>query len=292
MTEKTETPKINRGIFFGMMFRSLRDLCIPMRRPVSEKIEIKKDELRVWMIGHATALINIYGTTILTDPILVHSLPFPRRVIAAGYTAEELPHLDLVVVSHAHLDHFNKPSLRAIVEKTDTIIVPRKCSDVIAGMNFKKVVELDWEQTFATPEITVTAYRTEHWGKRYPWETVDRGFNCYVFEKNGHAVFFGGDTGYGSYFREIGRRHALDVALLPISAYNPEWFRVHHMNPADALRAAKDLNTKHVIPIHWGNFRLSLESLLEPPELFLKLAKEQGIKDSAHLLLNGESFLL
>lgn len=258
----------------------------------SEQIVIDPNELRVWMVGHATVLLNLYGTTILTDPVLVRAIPFPKRRLAAAYEAEELPFLDYVVISHAHFDHFNKPTLRKLVGKTGTLVIPRNCKDIVEGMGFKKVVELDWNESTINDDVKIAAYKVEHWGKRVPWEKQNRGFNCYMIEKKEGSVFFGGDTGYGKYFKEIGEKHKIDVALLPISAYNPQMFRVHHMNPEDAMQAALDLKTNHIVPIHWGNFRLSLESLLEPPELFLFHAEEKGLKERAHLLHNGQSFAI
>lgn len=281
-----------KSFFFTFLKRNLQDWLRKVQKLESEPINIDSNELRVWMVGHATSLINLYGTTILTDPVLVHHIPFPKRIVAHGYEAEEFPFLDFVVVSHAHLDHFNKTSLKYLAKKTGTLIIPRNCKDLVDGMGFNKIVELDWNQSYIEKNITIYSYKVEHWGKRVPWEKRNRGYNCFVFESSKGTVFFGGDTGYGEYFKEIGDKHNIDVSLLPISAYNPSVFRVHHMDPNDALNAAKDLKTKHLIPIHWGNFRLSLESLVEPPELFLKLAKEKGMSDIAHLLPNGKSFVL
>jgi L-ascorbate metabolism protein UlaG (beta-lactamase superfamily) len=156
---------------------------------------------------------------------------------------------------------------------------------------FKNVVELDWEESTNHNGVTVTAYRPQHWGKRYPWEPVDRGYNCYVIEKNNKTVFFGGDTGYGEFFKHIGSKHSIDVALLPISAYNPaNLLRPHHMTPADAHRAFQDLKGKICVPIHWGSFRLALEPMSEPPALFMELAKMSGVLDKIRLLHNGQNF--
>lgn len=271
-------------------YRSIKDLLAPPKKLPNEKIVINPDETRIWMVGHATVLINIFGTTILTDPVLVNGLPFPRRLTSPGYTAGELPPLDYIVVSHAHLDHLNKPTLRGLAQKTKAIIVPKNCTDLVEWMGFGRVIELGWNQKFSADDFSATAYKVKHWGQRVPWERKGRGYNSYVMEKNGRSIYFGGDTGYDGYFKAIGGKHHISLALLPIGAYKPDAFSPNHMNPEEAIKAAEDLGSEHVIPIHWGNFRLSLESIFEPPERFLHHAGQNGMAKKAHLLQNGESF--
>ena len=159
-------------------------------------------------------------------------------------------------------------------------------------MPFQNIIELDWNKNFVDENISITAYRAEHWGKRYPWERTDRGYNCYVMEKNNRAIFFGGDTAYGNYFREIGSKHKIDVALLPISAYKPFMLTSHHMGPIEAHQAFSDLKSSHCIPIHWGSFRLALEPMNEPPQLFATEAAQNGVSHRTHILQNGTSFSL
>ncbi len=273
--------------------RNVWDLFTPMQQMKAEAIVIREDEVRVWMVGHATTLINFFGTTILTDPVLKNALPFPRRLVAPGYTAEALPTLDFIVVSHAHLDHCNVPTLRRLAAKTKTLVLPSHCSNIVKGISFTEIKELNWGERLTQPGIEMTAYRAEHWGERWPWEKEQsRGFNCYVFKKNGRNIFFGGDTGYGPFFKSIGGRHTIDIALLPISAYKPDIFRRHHMNPIEAHQAFQDLKSAHCVPIHWGSFRLSLEPMEEPPQLFMQQARQNNLLNKVHLLRNGQSFCL
>lgn len=273
-----------------LLTTGVADLLRPVLRLPSEPIEIRPDELRIWWIGHATVLINLYGTVILTDPVLVNWLPWPRRIVTSAYTAEELPQLDYVVISHAHHDHLNRPTLRRLASKTKTIVVPRQCSDLIRTMGFREVIELDWQQQHTGPGMTVSSYEPIHWGLRYPWDRRNRGFNCYVFEKNGRTVFFGGDTAYGRYFTAIGQRHDIDVAILPIGAYDPPAFQRHHMTPTQAVRAFTDLKANVMIPIHHATFRLSLEPLEEPEQLLRQAAEHLGLIDRIKILQQGESF--
>ena len=275
-----------------MIIRTLHDIFRRIQRLPSEPIIIDPGEVRVWMVGHATVLINFFGTTVLTDPLLVRGLPIPKRRVMHGYRAHELPELDYIVISHAHLDHFDKRTLRSLSTKTKTLVVPRQCSDLVKKMPFPNVVELDWGSSYDEGDLTITSYRAEHWGKRVPWERADRGYNCYILSRNGRTIFFGGDTAYGDYFKTIGEKHHIDLALLPISAYKPMLLTSHHMDPLEAHRAFLDLKSKHCIPIHWGSFRLAMESMAEPPKLFKQKAELDGTTDRMHILPNGSSFSL
>jgi L-ascorbate metabolism protein UlaG (beta-lactamase superfamily) len=275
-----------------MLIRTLKDVFRRIQLLPSEPIVINPEEIRVWMVGHATVLINFFGTTILTDPLLVRGLPLPKRLVMHGYKAHELPELDFIIVSHAHIDHFNRATLRGLANKTKTLIIPRLCGDLVEGMPFQKVVELDWNKKYSEEGISITAYRAEHWGERYPWQKIDRGYNCYVLESKDKAIFFGGDTAYGDYFTNIGEKHEIDIALLPISAYKPFMMTSHHMDPLEAHQAFADLKSKHCIPIHWGSFRLALEPMNEPPKLFETKAIQNGVADRTHILPNGASFCL
>ena len=275
-----------------MLVKTLTDFFRRAQRLPSETIIINSDEIRIWMVGHATVLINFFGVTILTDPVLVMSLPIPRRRIVHGYTAEELPPIDYILISHAHLDHFDLRTLRMLVDKTKAVIIPKECSDLVENMPFRKTTELGWGGVLKNDELTVTSYRPEHWGKRVPWERMQRGYNCYTIERNGRTIFFGGDTAYGSHFKTIGQNHQIDIALLPISAYKTMLMGSHHMNPDEALDAFSDLKSKHCIPIHWGSFRLTLERMDEPPRLFKDRAEHDGISDRTHILSNGKSYSL
>lgn len=272
-----------------IVLNTLAGTLNPIAQANKKQIVIKDEEIHAWMIGHASVLINFYGTTILTDPVFVNWLPLPKRRIAAGYTAAELPRLDLVLISHAHMDHFNRRSLRKLAPQSSIIIVPRNCGDLVPDGAFKKIIELNSEDEQHFDTLQIHAFRPIHWGERYPWQRKQRGYNSYLLHKNGRSIFFCGDSAYGDLFKSIGQQHRPDLALLPIGAYTPHPLRRVHMDPHDALRAFGDLGADHLIPIHWGNFRLSLERLEEPPQLLCDLASQNGWRDRVHLLRNGES---
>lgn len=275
-----------------MFVKTLTDIFRRVQRLPSEPIIINPNEIKIWMVGHATVFINFFGVTILTDPVMVMGLPLPKRRIMHGYKAAELPEIDYIIISHAHLDHFDRRTLRLLANKTQNIIIPKECSDLVEKMPFKNTAELHWGEVLKNDDLTVTSYRAEHWGRRVPWESKHRGYNCYTLERNGRAIFFGGDTAYGPHFKTIGQNHQIDIALLPISAYKPISMAAHHMNPLEAYNAFNDLQSRHCIPIHWGSFRLTLERMDEPPRLFKNCAEEYGVSDRTHILPNGKSFSL
>ena len=247
---------------------------------------IRENEIRIWRIGHATLLINFCGTTILTDPVFVNWIPYPRRIVGLPYSISDLPHIDVILISHAHLEHLNRSSLRRLVQKTSTIILTENCS------GFKKIVETTWNNIYKEESLSFSAIKPQHWGKRMPWETIKRGYNAYVMEKNGRSIYFGGDSGYAPFFKQIGERYKINVAILGIGAYCPDSFLKSHKSPEQAVDAMIDLKARHMIPMHYGDFRISLEPMSEPPERLAKAAQQKGVRKKIHILDNGESWAL
>lgn len=279
-------------LFSLLVWSGIKFFTTQPHKVKGELFQISPNEIRMWIIGHASVLINFSGTTILTDPIFDAGLPFPKRITSAAYSIEELPKIDVLILSHAHLDHWHTKSLKRLTDKTSLIVIPKNCRDLLNGLKYQMVTELDWNQRWASSSLTITAYKPNHWGERFPWERANRGYNSYVIEKDGRGLFFCGDSGYDRFFKTVAANHNIDVALLPISAYNPPPFRQNHMNPVDALQAFSDLKARHLIPIHWGNFQLSLEPFDEPPNWIAQLAKEKGLADRVHILKNGKSWKL
>lgn len=275
-----------------VFWHCLTGVVKPIVKHPKQPIVIREHEVTTWMIGHASVLINLFGVTILTDPVFVNWLPFPRRMTAPGYMAAELPNIDYILISHAHLDHLNKKSLRQLAGKAKKIIVPKNCADLVARLGFEQVLEIDWESELHLPEFDLYSFKAIHWGERYPWQRKGRVFNSYSLQKNGRSIFFCGDSGYGELFKKVGSRFKTDLALLPIGAYSPTNLRKVHMDPFDAIQAFEDLGANYMVPIHWGNFRLSLESPDEPPRTLERLAKITKSEDYIYILKNGESITL
>ncbi|OGE80659.1 MAG: hypothetical protein A2826_00395 [Candidatus Doudnabacteria bacterium RIFCSPHIGHO2_01_FULL_43_23] len=294
--ETSHIPKINlKTIPFILLFflRGIFEYPLPAKTVNVKKVEIKNDELKIWMIGHASTLINFFGTTILTDPVFVKGIPFPARLVEPGLTIDRLPRIDFLLVSHAHMDHFNKPSLKKLSILVDTIIIPKNCKDLLKNIIYKKIIELDWEQETEVAGVTIKAFQPIHWGDRYPWQAhLKRGYNSYILEKNGKTVFFCGDSGYGNFFKKLGFLFDIDIALMPISAYSPPVFRKVHLNPEDAVLAWRDINARYMIPIHFGNFRLSFEPLDEPARWLTNISNKAGLSSFLKILENGKSWKL
>jgi L-ascorbate metabolism protein UlaG (beta-lactamase superfamily) len=249
--------------------------------------------LGVTFIGHAAFFVQMGGRSILIDPNFARWLFLLKRVRKPGLRIDDLPAIDLVLVTHAHFDHLHRPSLRAIVHHTrrltgraPTLVVPHHVFDLVSDLGFDEIIELDWWNHYRHGALTVTHVPSRHWGARILKDS-HRGYGGYVLQSDEHSVYHAGDTAYFSGFREIGRRLSPEVALLPIGAYNPETFRTVHTSPEDATRAFLDLNARWMVPMHYGSFRLSHEPIDEPLQLLDSEAKKAGVKDRVIVLEEG-----
>lgn len=247
----------------------------------------------VTFINHATVLIRIDGTTLLTDPVFSKTVGFIiPRLRAPGISLNRLPDVDATLISHADYDHLNLKSLRAIRRRnTQSIVLPRGLGSYGRRLDFPEVFELDLWQKVEIRGARITCVPAQHSSSRIPWNRK-RALACgYVIEAGDGTVYFAGDTGYGEHFKEIGRRFALDVVLLPIGAYKPErWFRNIHLNPATAISAFRDLGARELVPIHWGTFKISDEPMREPPQWLRIEAERAGLAGRIHILENGDKY--
>src|SRR5579885_1062640 len=241
-------------------------------------------QVAVTFIGHATFLLQLAGTNILTDPMFSEKAgPFgrlgPRRVRAPALRREQLPPLDLVLISHNHYDHLDLDSLRWLRHERQ----PRVVSTLGNGHWLQKrglpgVAELDWWQTLRiTPELELICTPAQHFAARTPWDrcrTLWAGFALRL--AGGGTVYFCGDSGYGPHFTEIGERlGGCDLAFLPIGAYEPRWFMAPvHMNPEEAVRAHRDLRARRSLGMHFGTFQLTDEAIDAP---LLALAEARAV---------------
>jgi L-ascorbate metabolism protein UlaG (beta-lactamase superfamily) len=255
--------------------------CFPRRRPAA-------GEIAITFVGHATVLIELDGVTILTDPVLSKRLVVLPRLVSPGLPEGGLPDIDVVLVSHGHHDHLDVPTHRRLSKRDTVAVVSKNLGDLVTGVGYSRVVELGWDERFSHKGITVTSLRVNHWGTRGLLPD-DRGYGGFLIEGASGAVFFPGDTAYTPLFRDYGERFEIDVAVLPIGAYQPASFRRVHMNPEDAWQAFADLRARHLVPIHWGTFALSYEPVDEPPRWIRELAERDNLTDRLALLAHGES---
>ncbi|MEO7932796.1 MAG: MBL fold metallo-hydrolase [Chthoniobacterales bacterium] len=222
-------------------------------------------------LGHSTVLLNFLGSWVLTDPVFSMRAgpgwsPFvlgPKRYLRPALSIRELPKIDLIVLSHAHFDHFDLSSLRHFPRDTQ-IVTARHTSDLLR--RFHHVHELHWNQTLTlklqSGSIAITGIEVKHWGARM-LRDEHRGYNGYVLEKSGRRVFYSGDTAMTDAFRHLGANgQNIDLILMPIGAYDP-WIRAH-CNPEQAHAMAEAAGAKHFVPVHHQTFKLSSERMDEP----------------------------
>ena len=250
-------------------------------------------ELGLTFIGHASFFLQIGGQSVVIDPNFARWLFVLKRLRRPGLRIADLPAIDLVLVSHAHFDHLHRPSLRAIVQNNlrsrgvaPSIIIPTHVSDLVSDLGFAEIIELDWWKSSRQHNLLVTHVPSQHWGARILKDS-HRGYGGFVLKSGKHSVYHAGDTAYFAGFKEIGKRLAPELALLPIGAYNPEQFRNVHANPADAMRAFLDLKSRWMVPMHYGTFRLSHEPVDEPLQLLDEEARTAGIEDKVVVMEEG-----
>ena len=222
-------------------------------------------------LGHTTVLLRIDGVTILTDPVLHDRVglalgPFTlglKRLVHAALPATELPRPDIILLSHAHMDHFDIASLRSLRSPNTRIVTAKNTADLVPSRKWAGIDELAWGESVHIGDITIRAFEVNHWGARMRTDT-HRGFNGYTIESPNHRVLFGGDTAMSNSFRGLRTSRAFDLALMPIGAYDP-WIRAH-CTPEQALRMASDAGAHYILPVHHQTFELSREPRREPIE--------------------------
>ena len=253
------------------------------------------DELGVTFIGHSSFLIQIGGMTALVDPVFAQWLIVLRRLRRPGVRIKGLPAVDIVLLTHAHMDHLNRPSLRKVVAhnlrltgRAPVAVVPWGVADLIEDLGFARIVSLEWWQSAVLGGVDITLTPAKHWGARL-FNDTHRGFGGYVLRGGGQSIYHSGDTAYFPGFAEIGRRLSPEVALLPIGAYSPDNFRSVHTSPEDALQGFLDLGARVMVPMHFGTFRLSAEPVNEPLPRLLAAARKAGVEECVCALAEGET---
>lgn len=258
----------------------------------------------VTWIGHATVLVQMAGLNILTDPIFserASPLSFigPVRAQKPGLWLHELPHIDLVLISHNHYDHLDDDSVRLLAAQAGgapLFVVPLGLKAWFAERDIANVVELDWWQSHRLGDMEIVSTPVQHWSGRGFTDRMATLWTGYALFAPQLHLFFAGDTGYSKDFADIRQHFAarqgtaqgggFDIALLPIGAYEPRWFmQPAHVDPDEAVRIHRDLGAKASLGIHWGTFELTDESLDEPPRVLALARQAQGVAASAFFTL-------
>ena len=243
----------------------------PSSRP--RPFEWKDNEITGSVLGHSTVFLNFFGVRIITDPVFSKRVgpgipPFilgPKRYFSPALSPKELPASDVIVLSHAHFDHFDVWSLRKF-NRSLPVVTARATGDLLRCHGFRNIHELDWGQSkvIATKngEVRFTALEVAHWGARMLRDD-HRGYNAYLMERNSHTLCFAGDTAYTTAFGKLREREqTIDLMLMPIGAYDP-WIKAH-CSPEQAVEMARQAGALSFVPIHHETFKLSSEAMSEP----------------------------
>jgi L-ascorbate metabolism protein UlaG (beta-lactamase superfamily) len=273
----------------GFARQFLRQLFTQVERPTATVVAPPAPgTLKVTMVGHASVMFTSPQARVLTDPCFAEFVWGMRRAVAATIDAADLAAVDLVLISHAHLDHLHPPSLQRL-PRTATVLVPPGCADLVEPLGFAQVIELEPGTAHAHRDLEITAVPARHDGRRGPHDPRWRGALGYVIRSPGVTAYFAGDTAYYSGFRDLGARHRPDVALLPIAGYLPLELRETHMSPLDAIAAFEELGAQLLVPISHGAFPLGYEGIAAPAAWLTTLAEERGLKPHVRLLGSGET---
>jgi L-ascorbate metabolism protein UlaG (beta-lactamase superfamily) len=278
---------------FGKLVR--HSALTPRTGQIHKPVLTDKDHLGITFIGHSSFFLQIAGKRVVIDPNFARWLVVLKRLRRPGVRVQDLPAIDFVLVTHAHLDHLHRPSLRAIARLTrrqtgfaPTILVPRYVKDLVVHLGYDRIVELDWWKSYEAKDLKFHFTPARHWGARMISDSY-RGFGGYVIQSEKHTIYHAGDTAYFDGFREIGRRLHPEIALMPIGAYNPASFRNVHTSPEDALQGFLDMGARWMIPMHYGTFRLSHEPVDEPVQRLRHAAEAAGVADRIVVLEEGKT---
>jgi L-ascorbate metabolism protein UlaG (beta-lactamase superfamily) len=304
-TPEQPTPRTRRvRRWLGYLWR---EWTIESWRPVAssfakpEPLKWNDAQVTAAWIGHATVLINFFGIKILTDPVLFPRVGIrlpgftigPKRLTAPALQFHELPGIDLILLSHAHFDHFDLRTLHRFNKDTSVITAPNT-ADLLRWTRLRGITELRWgemkvlniaSQTKGT--IAISAFQVKHWGARTQRDT-HRGYNGYLIERNGRRILFAGDTALTDTFAELHKYGPIDLAIMSIAAYNP-WIR-NHCTPEEAIEMANAAGAQFIMPVHHQTFRLSFEPLREPIERFEAVLSKTPERIALREI--GETFVL
>src|SRR6266850_3933210 len=281
-----------------------REWIVESRRPIAPVLahptpDTWSDEnLTAGWIGHSTVLMNFFGVTILTDPVLFPRigirLPFltigPKRLTKPALQFQDLPPIDLVLLSHAHFDHIDTRTLHRFERRTQAVTAPRT-RDLLRWTRLHEITELRWNEIHrvqgAAGELLVRAFRVKHWGARMQYDNYRR-YNGYILERGGRRIVFAGDTALTNSFSELRDGRPYDLAIMGIGAYQP-WIR-SHCTPEQAIAMATAAGARYVMPVHHQTFKLSFEPFREPIERFTAALQDEPKRIALREI--GETFVL
>ena len=267
------------------------------KKEVLKNLEKYKDDDYVAWIGHATFLIKLGNTTIITDPLFSKNagpLIFgPKRYVDPAISLKEIPEVNLFLLTHNHYDHLDYRTIKKFPYKKAKVLTPLKLSKYFTRNGFNNVQEMDWYDQTEVNDLKITLMPAVHWSKRTLTDTNKTLWGSFLIEYKNKKIFFACDTGYGNIYKELGNKYGpIDLTFVNIGAYDfrPMFEKsIYHANPEEALNIGQDLKSKKVLGMHWGTVILSLEDPFEPPIRFKNATNKYGYHiDDAILFKIGE----
>ena len=279
------------------------DMTVPKEHVVAKEkvlsdLEKYKNEDYIAWIGHATYLIKLGDTTIITDPVFSKNagpLIFgPDRFTEPALNLDEIPKTGLLLLTHNHYDHQDMGTIRKYPFKDTKVLTPLNLGKYFTKNKFKDVNEMDWyEEIQVNDDLKVTLLPAVHWSKRSLTDMNKTLWGNFLIEYKGKKILFACDTGYGNIYKELGEKYGpIDLTMINIGAYDfkPMFDKsIYHTTPEEALNVAQDLKSKKVMGTHWGTFVLSLEPIMEPPMRFKASAEKYGFKKEDAIIFKIES---
>jgi len=255
--------------------------------------ENRSDTTVTW-IGHSTFFIQQAGINMITDPVWAGKMGISKRLTAPGLTLEEVPQVDIVLISHSHYDHLHFGSIRKL-RGNPVVLVPEGLGRMFRRRGFDSVRELPWWGKTNVGKLEFHFVPAQHWTRRTLWDTNSSHWGGWVIrsEERDETIYFAGDSGYFRGFAQIGQTFKINTAILPIGAYDPVWFmHISHMTPEEAVQAYLDLGADVMIPMHYGTFMLADDT---PEEALTRLKAEWNRRqlnpDELKILELGETIL-
>ncbi len=261
------------------------------KKKVLENLNKNKNNDYVAWIGHATFLIKLGNTTIITDPVFEKNMgPLifgPKRFVDPAINLNEIPEVNLFLLTHNHYDHLSTRTVQRFPYKKTKVLAPLKLGKYFTKNGFRDVHEMDWYDEIKINDLKITFLPAVHWSKRSLWDTNKTLWGNFLIEYKDKKIFFACDTGYGNIYKELGNKYGpIDLTFINIGAYNffpmsPRKDKsIYHTNPEEALNIGQDLKSKKVLGMHWGTVVLSLEPIFEPPKRFKDSASQYGYGDN------------
>lgn len=257
------------------------EVQLPQVSLTKDSFASSPSDYALYWLGHSAVVLELAGSRIIFDPVLGNAAPIPFAVPRYGnapITREELPETDYVIITHNHYDHLERKTVQAL--KKAHFIVPLGVGAALRGWGIpaENITELGWGDVFENGKIKITAETAQHYSGRAKLASNETLWNSYIITAAGKNIYWSGDSGYGAHFKQIGDKYGpFDFASLEIDAWNPGWPNIH-LFPEEAVKAAQDLNTKQILPLHWAVFDLALHPWHESVDMLIDNAAKTNIK--------------